>query len=89
MRELRVFISKLEAAKISRTPAMNSKITIDSNTINVDDYTVATLKRFQTEIINDHRNKLYELEEEYSLIIYSPEEAFERVLLDTENDEKD
>lgn len=88
VRELRVFISKLESAKISRTPSINSKITIDSNAIDVDDWTVATLKRFQSEIINDHRNKLYKLEEEYASIIYSPEEAFERALLDAENEEK-
>lgn len=88
IKELRIFISKLESCKVSSTSSMNSKIMIDSNTIDVDEYTVATLKRFHSEIINDYRHKLEELESEYNSIIYSTEEAFERVLREQEDGDK-
>lgn len=89
IKELRVFISKLESAKISKTNTMNSKVSIDSNSIDVNDYTIATLKRFHMEIVHDHRHRLHTLENEYKSIIFSPEEAFERALLDEEEEEQD
>lgn len=88
IKDLRVFISKLESSKVSKTTTMNSKVSIDSITIDVNDYTVATLKRFHREIVHDYRHKLHMLEEEYNSIIFSPEEAFERALLDDEEEEQ-
>lgn len=87
IKDLRVFISKLESSKISTTTTMNSKVSIDSITIDVNDYTVATLKRFHREIVNDYRHKLHMLEEEYNSLIFSPEEAFEKALLDEEEEQ--
>jgi len=87
IRELRILISKLDTCKVSQTTSMNSKISIDSNTLDVNDYTVATLKRFHREIVNDYRHKLHQLEEEYKSIIFSPEEAFEEALLEAEKEQ--
>ena len=86
IRDLRIFISRLESSKISKTSTMNSKVTIDSNVIVVNDYTIASLKRFHREIVNDYRVKLDALENEYNAIILSPEEAFEKALLDDEGE---
>lgn len=85
IKELRVFISKLESSRISSSTQMNSKVSIDTNVIEVNDFTVATLKRFHAEIVNDHRHKLHALEEEYNSIIFSPEAAFEKALIDDED----
>lgn len=89
IKELSVFISKLEHCKIAVHNAMNAKITIDTNTIDVNEYTIATLKRFHHEIINDHKHELHKLEEEYKSIIFSPEEAFELALRDADVDTDD
>ena len=86
IKDLSVFISKLEHCKIAAHSSMNAKVNIDNNLIDVNEYTIATLKRFHHEIINDHRHKLHKLEEEYKAIIYSPEEAFELALHDVEDD---
>lgn len=86
IKELRIFISKLESCSISRSDVLNSKISIDSNTISVDEFTISTLKRFHNEIVNDYRHKLHAFEEEYNSIIFSPEEAFERALIDAEGE---
>ena len=88
IRDLKVMISKLESAKISKNTTMNSKVSIDQNMVEVNDYTIATLKRFHREIVNDYKHKLHELEEEYGAIIYSPEAAFEEALLDVEKEDK-
>lgn len=85
IRDIKILISKLESSKISRSNTMNSKISIDANTINVNDYTIATLKRFHNEIVNDYRHELFQLEEEYKSIICSTEEAFERALIDADS----
>lgn len=89
IRDLRVFISKLETARISKSSAMSSKISIDTNSIDVNDYTIATLKRFHREIVNDYKHKLHKLEEEYASIILSPEEAFEKALMYDEKEQDD
>ena len=84
IKELRVFISKLESSKISSSSQINSKVSIDTNVIDVNDFTIGTLKRFHNEIVNDYRHKLHALEEEYNSIIFSPEAAFEKALIDEE-----
>lgn len=89
IRDLRIFISKLESSRISKSNTMNSKVSIDTNPIDVNDYTIATLKRFHREIVNDYRHKLHKLEEEYKSIIFSPEEAFEKALMDVEKEQDD
>lgn len=89
IRDLRIFISKLETARISKANNMNSKISIDTNPIDVNDYTIATLKRFHKEIVNDYRHKLHKLEEEYKSIIFSPEEAFEKALMEDDREPED
>ena len=89
IKDLRIFISKLETARISKSSNMNSKISIDTNSIDVNDYTIATLKRFHKEIVNDHRHKLQKLEEEYKSIIFSPEEAFEEALMEDDRELED
>lgn len=87
IKELRVFISKLESARISKITSQNSKITIDANVIDVDDFTVGTLKRFHAEVVHDYRTRLHALEEEYNSIIFSPEAAFEKALIDAEEED--
>ena len=89
IRDLRVFISKLETARVSQSSSMNSKISIDQSLIEVNDYTIATLKRFHKEIVNDHKHRLHKLEEEYSSIIFSPEEAFEKALMETDREREE
>lgn len=86
IKELRVFISKLESTKISNSSQINSKVSIDTNVIDVNEFTLATLKRFHHEIVHDHRKKLQALEEEYNGIIFSPEAAFEKALIDDEDE---
>ena len=88
IRELSVFVSKLEQCKIAVHSSINTKVTIDNNVIDVNEYTIATLKRFHHEIINDHRQRLSKLEDEYKAIIFSPEEAFERALREAEDDDE-
>lgn len=89
IKDLRVLISKLDTCKVSKTSGLNSKISIDSTIIEVNDYTESTLKRFHKEIVNDYKHELHRLEGEYKSLIFSPEEAFEKALLDAEKEQDD
>lgn len=82
---MRVKLSKLEDIKVSRTE-IGSNFSIDSNKIEVDEYTIGTLRKFKSDILKIYTSILDKLEKEYNNIIISEEEAFERAIFGDEED---
>lgn len=80
IRDLKLIIVKLEEAKVSRNQSMNSGISVDSNKIEVDDYTQNLLQKFKDDLVHVHKVKLQDLIDRYAEIIESPEDALVRII---------
>lgn len=83
IKEMRIKLSKLEDLKVSRTE-IGASFAIDNNKIEVDEYTIGTLRKFKKDILNIYTKILEELEKEYSAIIISEEDAIERAIFGDE-----
>ena len=76
---MRVKLSRIKDIKVSRTD-IGSSFAIDNNKIEVDEFTIGTLRRFAREIYQIYTKRLDELQKEYSAIIMSEDDAIERAL---------
>lgn len=76
---MRLKLTKIEDLKVSRTE-IGASFSIDNNKIEVDEYTIGTLRKFKRDILKIYTTILAELETEYDGIIISEEDAFERAL---------
>jgi hypothetical protein len=79
IKEMRVKLSKIKDINVSRTD-IGSSFSIDNNKIEVDEYTIGTLRRFARDIYNIYTKRLEDLEKEYSSIVMSEDDAIERAL---------
>jgi len=87
IKEMKLKLTKIEDLKVSRTE-IGAIFSIDSNKIEVDEYTIGTLRKFKKDITKIYSNVLEELEAEYDAIIISEEDAIERAIFgdDLEDD---
>lgn len=79
IKDMKIKLSKLEDVKVSRTE-IGAAFTIDNNRIEVDEYTIGTLRRFKGDILKIYVNLLAALEKEYIAIIISEEDAIEQAI---------
>ena len=85
IREMKLKITRLEDIKISRTE-IGASFSIDSNRINVDEYTIGILTKFKKDILKAYGAALEHLEQEYKGIIVSEEDAIEHALFGGDDD---
>ena len=85
VKEMRMKLAKLEDLKVSRTE-VGASFSIDNNKIEVDEYTVATLRKFKRDILKIYTKILEELLAEHDAIIISEEEAIERAIFGDEDE---
>ena len=78
-------INKFEDIKVSRTE-IGSSFSIDNNRVETDEYTIATLRRFKRDILKSYNKKLEDLRHEYSSIITTEEDAFEKLIFGDDED---
>ena len=78
-------IAKLESVVLSATNNLSSGVSIDGIKIEYNDYTRKNLIEFKENIIEAHRRKLKDLQEEYKNIIETPESALRRILEEDDN----
>ena len=83
IKELKITIVKLEEARISRSQAGNTGISIDSCKIEVDGYTQHIIQKFKDDMVHVHNIKLQALKAKYGEIIESPEDALMRIVKDS------
>ena len=86
IKDMRLKLTKLEDLKVSRTE-IGAKFSIDNNHIEVDEYTIGTLRKFKRDILKIYTNILEQLEKEYSSIVISEEDAIERALFADDDDD--
>lgn len=86
IKEMRLKLARLEDLKVSRTE-IGASFSIDNNKIEVDEYTVGTLRKFKKDILKIYSKILEELQTEYSSIVISEEEAIERAIFGDDSDE--
>lgn len=86
IKDMRVKLSKIKDLKVSRTE-IGATFSIDSNRIEVDEYTIGTLRKFKKDILHIYTKILEELEKEYSSIIISEDDAIERALFGEDYEE--
>ena len=86
IKDMRVKLSKIKDLKVSRTE-IGATFAIDSNKIEVDEYTIGTLRKFKRDILHIYTKMLEELEKEYSSIIISEDDAIERALFGEDYEE--
>ena len=80
IKDLRVFIAKIDDAKVSSVAGINSGIGIDGNRVEVDSYTKTLLQKFKDDVVHVHKVKLQDMEDRYSEIIESPGDALMRIV---------
>ena len=76
---MKLKLTKLEDLKVSRTE-IGASFSIDNNKIEVDEYTISTLRKFKRDILKIYTEMLNALEKEYKSIVISEEDAIERAL---------
>lgn len=79
IKEIKLKLTKMEGVKVSRTE-IGASFSIDNSKIEVDEYTINTLRRFKKDILKIYTGILNELEKEYNDIIISEEDAIEQAL---------
>ena len=79
IKDVKIKLSRLEDLKVSKTE-IGATFSIDGNKIEVDEYTIGTLKKFKKDIFNIHAKILEDLQKEYRSIVQSEEDAIERAI---------
>lgn len=85
IQDVKIKLTKLDDLRVSKTE-IGASFSIDNNKIDVDEYTVSTLKKFKKDIIKVYSAKLEQLENEYKGIIISEEDAIEKAIFDDLDD---
>lgn len=88
IKDMKLKLAKLEDLKVSRTE-IGASFAIDNNKIEVDEYTIGTLRNFKRDILKIYTNMLSKLENEYASIVISEEDAIERAIFGDDDDNED
>lgn len=86
IKELKVKLSRLKNASVSRVDTIGAKFSIDSNMIDMNPYTLKSAEKFLGEVVRAYESNIRSLEKEYEEIVTTEADIIEQTLLGDEDE---